>query len=87
MPSELASRWFNCATNGTNSVTGTSRMIRQLCTEGRLKWIQPDPSRSHGRGFLWVGTDAPEGAKVLRDIEDRISKTTQFSHPPKSQDA
>ncbi|HEY1599246.1 MAG TPA: hypothetical protein VGG64_06565 [Pirellulales bacterium] len=86
IPSDIAAKWFNTATNENRSATGSSRMLKQLHDEGRMKRLQPNPSRSYGRGFLWVGSEAGPSVVVRCDIEDRIATNAQLRHPQRKWD-
>jgi len=65
----VAAEWFNEATNERRSVQAASRMLAQLITEGRLKFIGKNPSRTYGRGFLW---NSKFEGDARYDIEERI---------------
>jgi hypothetical protein len=77
IPVAIASRWFNDATNKRETVTATSRMLKQLSDENRFKRIHQSRGRAHGRGFFWVGKDALDG-RARFDLRDRIEQNSTY---------
>ena len=74
VPNDITAEWFNWATNERQRVTSVSRLLNQLTEEGRLKHIHRDPSRTHGRGFLWAGSAADPNSGKWTDLRDRWEK-------------
>lgn len=75
IPSGTAAQWFNEAMNDHQRTQSVSRTLRQLHSEGRLRRIIPDASRSQGgRGFLWVGIDANPSDNKFLDLQERIEE-------------
>ncbi|HUY32857.1 MAG TPA: hypothetical protein VMV69_08755 [Pirellulales bacterium] len=71
IPTKFAALWLGWATNEKDSVTAATQHLKQLATEGQLKRLAVDPSRTHGRGFKWTGEKAAVGAATLGDFEAR----------------
>lgn len=77
IPSEVAARWYGFALGVTGERTASvSRTLKQMCDEGRLPHIKPNPSRTNGRGFVWSGDEAKANQTigVAYDLKDRIAK-------------
>lgn len=73
--SRIATKWLNEATNERHSATKVSRMIRQKIDEGCFVCIQENPSRTYGRGFLWVGQEWDCQTKTNTDLSQRMELT------------
>jgi len=74
IPVAVAAKWFGSATNSQHSVTGASRTLSQMTTEGKSKRLLVNPSRTHGRGFLWVGQQADMGTSLWTDFNERVAE-------------
>jgi hypothetical protein len=72
IPSEVAARWYNLATNENLRVTAASRTLRQMGDEGRLRRLRKDAGHANGRGFLWTGRDANPRATARNDLEEKL---------------
>ena len=73
IPASVAHEWLNEILGEKESVTKTTRYLKQLVTENRTSMIQIDPSRTTGRGFLWAGPNEP----ARTDIKARIDMKKQ----------
>jgi 5S rRNA maturation endonuclease (ribonuclease M5) len=76
IPSKVMTGWYNAALG--NAVAGrvendslVSRIVRQLADEGQLKQVRKDPSRKHGRCFIWTGPQYKEGPTVMFEFKSR----------------
>jgi hypothetical protein len=75
IPNEVAARWYCWATNDKAKTTAVTRKLKQLSSEGQLKRIAPDPSRSYGRCFIWTGSAADVvGEPIANDLSERIAQ-------------
>lgn len=63
IPVATAAEWFCKAVGEPMKVNAVSRRLNQMAGEQSIKRIAPDPSRSHGRCFIWTG----DSADVLHD--------------------
>jgi hypothetical protein len=72
IPSSLIARWLSSTMNDRIGTLAASRMLNQKIGEGEMKRLKVNPSRTHGRGFLWFGADADHDATILTDVEHRI---------------
>jgi hypothetical protein len=74
IPVSVAARWYGWAVGEQTKTGAVTRRLKQMRDEGHLRHIQPDPSRSYGRCFIWVGRRADVvGESVSNDLEDRIA--------------
>jgi hypothetical protein len=64
IPSKSAATWVGNALGDKCTTTGGSRLLRQLIGERRFQCLADCPSRSHGRGFLWIGEESDAGSPV-----------------------
>lgn len=72
IPVEIATAWYREATNEKNkNHISCSKILHQLCEEGRFKQIAINPTRTYGRGFIWVGNTI---ANTDYDLKDRIEE-------------
>ena len=70
IPIEIATAWYREATNNKNQThIHCSKILHQLCEEGRFKQITKNLSRTYGRGLLWIGDP---NASTDNDLKDRI---------------
>jgi hypothetical protein len=74
IPSRIAARWLNLAVGENHRVTSSTRMLKQMINERRLPHLGLNPSRTAGRGFLWVGDNVDVDAVVRYDVEEAIAK-------------
>lgn len=72
LPSALAAAWYNAAVNEKHKLPGAARILKQLCEEKRICWLKVNPSRSEGRGFVWIGANANAAKETDYDVETRI---------------
>jgi len=72
VPSALAANWLNEGIGGHRSMitTSASRKLKQLIDERRFTWIEQNPRKDRGRGFLWRGSSAGNAA-VQYDLEEK----------------
>jgi hypothetical protein len=77
IPSGVAADWFNAATGQRLLVSAAARTLKQLHTESRLKVLQPNPSKTHGRGLLWIGEESAADSRTRADIHERIARNAQ----------
>lgn len=73
IPSAVAGAWYNAAVNERHKIPGAARILKQLCEEGRIKWLSVNPSRTHGRGFTWMGQESEVDAATIYDLETRLA--------------
>jgi hypothetical protein len=71
IPSEIVAKWFNTVNNEKHRTSAVSRILAQAAEAGNLKRLKQDPSRKHGRGFLWIGQDSPPDAVAFNDVQER----------------
>jgi hypothetical protein len=80
IPNQIAASWYNRATNENAKVTGVTRALRQLHSEGRLHRIcQAREGDSGDRGFRFVGQYADANAIIRQDLGYRLSEKTRTS--------
>lgn len=72
IPTGVAAKWLEAATNDRTTVTKASRSIRQKINEGQFRRLMECPNRHHGRGFEWWGADATGQSDLRVDIEHQI---------------
>lgn len=70
LPLKVITPWFNEAAGSKYSTTQVARLLRRMCSEGRLRRLIESPSRTYGRGFVWYGLKAGD-AELQTDIELR----------------
>ncbi len=58
LPVSLVATWYGWATNDKAKTVAISKRLRQMADEDALKRLAPDPSRQHGRCFIWTGPAA-----------------------------
>jgi hypothetical protein len=80
IPVHVANAWFNRGAGERLSVTATSRRLGQMADEGRLAFVRRNPSRTHGRAFLWQGDDASPDTPVLADLNERLARRESNSN-------
>jgi hypothetical protein len=73
IPTAVATRWVNWATNENRGTTAASRMLGAAIEEGRLGCLTRDPCKTFGRGFLWCGTLSGSDRVACNDLADRIN--------------
>jgi hypothetical protein len=73
IPTEIVAQWYNAAMNEKHRTAAVSRILNQGAEEKKLHRIRPDPCRTFGRCFLWVGTDSTPSAFTCNDLEERIN--------------
>ncbi|MCH7889627.1 MAG: hypothetical protein IIA00_10180 [Proteobacteria bacterium] len=78
LPSIIACRWHNYVMTERKSPVALGRMLKQRIDEGQLKRLRVEPSRSWGRGFVWVPEAIEPGSVVRRDIEKAIANTLKM---------
>lgn len=73
IPTGVAAKWYREVTNDrVKSTIACSKILGQFCSESRFQNLVINPSRKHGRGFVW---NAKLGLRsVDYDIEDRIER-------------
>lgn len=83
IPSRIAGEWFGKATGEKVKTVAACKRLTQLASEkqnqtdeGKLKRIQQNPSRTHGRGYLWTGEQATPDDAVNYDLEGRVGATS-----------
>jgi hypothetical protein len=74
VPSLVAARWLNWATNENNRTIAAGRILGQLCTEGRFKALRRNKHCEWGRGLIWEAPNAAMNASVWTDLERRLSE-------------
>jgi hypothetical protein len=76
IPVEIVAEWFNSATNEKHRTQAESRQLNQAAKEaaakGKTYRLKQGPSRTHGRGFLWIGKEGTPSATTCNDLEQRI---------------
>ena len=77
IPSDVAARWLNWATNDKQKTGPASRMLKQMIGEGSVKRLRKSPGRSWGRGFVWEGENADIQATVQTDLIQRLAKQSE----------
>jgi len=77
IPSAVAGSWFNRAMSSNHSVIGASRMLGQMCDEGKLQRLHRSLSRAHGRGFIW-GDQTTAGRPLCVDVEERVGRRREW---------
>lgn len=71
IPASIANKWHCDAQNDRVSVTSTTRLLKQMSTEGRLRHLKPQ-RRNDSRGFIWQTEQIQ--MTVATDLEDRLSQ-------------
>lgn len=74
IPSMVAARWLNWATNENHRTIAAGRIISQLCTECRFRCLRPNKHKGWGRGLVWEPTEADMNATVWTDMERRLAE-------------
>lgn len=72
IPSQVATAWFNEATNEKLSAIKVSRTLGQWIGEESLSCIQKNACKSYGRGVTWVGPDWDCVSQVRTDLDHQI---------------
>lgn len=58
IPVAVAACWFGKAIGEQVKTTAASRRLNQMAGEESMRRLAPDPSRTHGRNFIWTGPAA-----------------------------
>ena len=78
IPNAVAAIWYGIAIGERTSTAKATRRLKQAAAEGQSTGqfirIQPDPSRSYGRGFHWIGELVDQDAFLSHDLEIRIAE-------------
>lgn len=75
IPVSIVAEWYNSATNDRAKTQAVSRHLNQMATEGQLKRLESDPSRTHGRCFIWTGSKADVvNEHICNDLQDRLEQ-------------
>jgi Toprim domain len=79
IPSKVMTGWYNAAVGNTaagriENDSLVSRIVRQMADEGQLKQVRKDPSRKHGRCFVWTGPQYKEGPTVMFELKPRFPR-------------
>ncbi|MDA1055197.1 MAG: hypothetical protein O3C40_32645 [Planctomycetota bacterium] len=74
VPSAIATRWFNAATNDNAKAIPVGRMIGQMIDEDRIKRLRRNKCLTWGRGFVWIGSEEASDEAVRTDIDERIQQ-------------
>lgn len=72
LPSEIIGNWYNAAMNEREKTISISRILKQGIGEGKYRRLQVNPSKAHGRGFLWFGRNANVNMSKATDLEERL---------------
>jgi len=70
--SNVANKWYCIAQNDRVTTTQSTRILKQMSTEGRLKRLRENRRGDLGRGFLW--TTEQLGMTIAVDLETRIAE-------------
>lgn len=73
IPSEIAAKWFNEATNERKGSAAVGRILNQFCTEKKCKQLTRNTNHEIGRGFVWC----PKSSAVTftcTDLRRRIAE-------------
>ena len=73
IPVAIAARWYGWAVGEQTKTAAASKRLRQMSDEGQLQRIKPEPSRKHGRCFLWIGEHADISATIASDLAERLA--------------
>ena len=79
VPSKIAARWLNEATNENITTAAASRRLKQKIKERTFRRLRVNACRSWGRGFVWVGEDSQDST-IRTDIETRIGEFERQKH-------
>ena len=69
IPSPVAARWLELATNEKRSANAAGRIIGQFIDEKRLTRFQRPSGHSYGRGVLFIGDEAEIETDTATDLE------------------
>lgn len=78
IPSKIATKWFNEATNERLSTIKVSRSLKQGIDEGSFDCIHANTCNSYGRGFVWIGQQWDCESSVHTDLEHKIEISRNF---------
>jgi len=75
VPVATAAFWFGKAIGDQMKTAAASRRLKQMANEGQLDRIAADPSRAHGRSFIWTGPAADVFHESIKnDLAHRIAE-------------
>jgi hypothetical protein len=79
IPVAIAANWFKKAMGDSRmGTTGASRKLQQLIEETPIKKrLARDPSRTHGRGFIWTGSKADPFREIENALGERFDRVQQ----------
>jgi hypothetical protein len=77
VPSWLMCKWVCEVENRRLSQMEVTQKVKQWIDEDKLKRIYVCPSRTHGRGFDWIGHHCDSREPQKRDIAERLAKARQ----------
>lgn len=83
IPAKIAGDWVGDAIGEKMRTPAASKRLNQLVSErknqgdeGKVQRIRLNPSRTHGRGYLWVGEFASPDDPVDYDLDARVETMT-----------
>lgn len=74
IPVSVVARWFGGATGEQSKTASVSKRLHQMASEGQIKKLAPDSTRTYGRCFVWTGAKADiVGEPIVNDLQTRLS--------------
>lgn len=74
IPNDVATEWYNRATNEHKKTTGVTRTLKQLHDERTIWRIQPARANGTGeRGFRWIGEHVAAMEPTSYDLRKRLA--------------
>lgn len=75
IPVSVTADWFKKATGDPRiDNVKANRRLRQMIVEGQINSLTEDPSRTHGRCFIWAGVECDYFADPENDLKERLDQ-------------
>jgi len=74
IPVGVVARWFGWAVGEKIKTAAASKRLSQMATEGQIRRLESDRSRSYGRCFIWTGARANISEPIANDLQARLAQ-------------
>ncbi len=75
IPVSVVASWFSKAVGEQTRTASASKRLHQLATESLITRLAREPSRTHGRCFVWTGPAADICSQpIANDLQERMAR-------------